>query len=489
MSATVSETPSIASVADPPPQMTSRQKLILVLLLGSQFMLAADFSILNVALPDIGTGLGFSIGSLQWVTTAFALAAAGFTLLFGRVADLFGRRKLFLTGMGMLTVASLVGGLATSPEILLVGRVAQGLATAIVTPAALSLLTTTFSEGPLRAKALGLNGAMLSAGFITGAVLGGVLTDLLSWRWTFFINVPVGATVFFLGLSVIKESRAERTATLDIPGAVTVSAGLLALVYGISTAQQKGWTSATTLVPLLAGIALLALFWAIELRTAEPLVSVRVVKRRSVRWGNLGGIVTFTMASSLTFLMTLYLQRVLGYSPLVTGLTFGLLGAAAFVGGTLAPRLIGKVGGPGGLVVGLIIQASASFMLFFVGDSKSWITLVLIGTAVSGYGHITAVVSYMVTSTSGLPDTEQGLATGLTTLTQQVGLTLGVPVLSTIATAQASQPHPGQSDASAVLDGVRTATLVNGGVLVAGMLLLAIFFLPKSGRPEATSPA
>lgn len=148
MSATVSETTSIASVADPPPQMTSRQRLILILLLGSQFMLAADFSILNVALPDIGTGLGFSIGSLQWVTTAFALAAAGFTLLFGRVADLFGRRKLFLTGMGMLTVASLVGGLATSPEILLVGRVAQGLATAIVTPAALSLLTTTFSEGP-----------------------------------------------------------------------------------------------------------------------------------------------------------------------------------------------------------------------------------------------------------------------------------------------------------------------------------------------------
>ncbi|MFE4862262.1 MFS transporter [Streptomyces sp. NPDC056670] len=486
MSATVSETPTIASVADPPQlRMTSRQRLILVLLLGSQFMLAADFSILNVALPDIGTGLGFSIGSLQWVTTAFALAAAGFTLLFGRVADLFGRRRLFLTGMGMLTLASLVGGLATSPEMLLVGRVAQGLATAIVTPAALSLLTTTFSEGPLRAKALGLNGAMLSAGFITGAVLGGVLTDLLSWRWTFFINVPVGAAVFFIGLSVIQESRGSRTAKLDVPGAVTVSAGLLALVYGISTAQEKGWTSAATLVPLIAGIALLALFWAIELRTAQPLVSVRVVRRRTVRWGNFAGIVTFTMASSLTFLMTLYLQRVLGYSPLVTGLTFGLLGAAAFVGGTVAPRLIGKVGGPGGLVVGLTIQASASFMLFFVGDTKSWITLVLVGTAVSGYGHITAVVSYMVTATSGLPDEEQGLATGLTTLTQQVGLTLGVPVLSTIATAHAGEPHPGRTDAQVVLDGVRTATLVNGGVLLAGMILLAVFFLPKSRRATA----
>ncbi|MEV8524875.1 MFS transporter [Streptomyces sp. NPDC052000] len=488
MSATVSETPTIASVADPPQlRMTSRQRLILVLLLGSQFMLAADFSILNVALPDIGTGLGFSIGSLQWVTTAFALAAAGFTLLFGRVADLFGRRRLFLIGMGMLTLASLVGGLATSPEMLLIGRVAQGLATAIVTPAALSLLTTTFSEGPLRAKALGLNGAMLSAGFITGAVLGGVLTDLLSWRATFFINVPVGAAVFFIGLSVIQESRAERTAKLDVPGAITVSGGLLALVYGISTAQEKGWTSAATLIPLLAGLVLLGVFWAIELRTPEPLVSVRVVKRRTVRWGNLGGFVSFTMASSLTFLMTLYLQRVLGYSPLVTGLTFGLLGAAAFVGGTVAPRLIGRVGGPGGLVVGLAVQASASFLLFFVGDTKSWITLVLVGTAISGYGHITAVVSYMVTATSGLPDEEQGLATGLTTLTQQVGLTLGVPVLSTIATAQAGRPHPGQSDAQAVLDGVRTATLVNGGVLLAGMVLLAVFFLPKARRAEVTA--
>ncbi|WP_262412753.1 MFS transporter [Actinacidiphila acidipaludis] len=483
MSTTVDQSEGFAPVADSPPRMTSRQRLVLILLLGAQFMLAADFSILNVALPDIGTGLHFSLGSLQWVTTAFSLAAAGFTLLFGRVADLFGRRRLFLTGIAMLTAASLVGGLATSPGMLVTGRVFQGLATAIVTPAALSLLTTTFPEGPLRAKALGLNGAMLSAGFITGAVLGGVLTDLLSWRWTFFINVPVGAAVFIIGLSVIKESRTQGSARLDLPGAVTVSAGLLALVYGISTAQQKGWTSARTLLPMAAGAVLLVVFWLIELRTEEPLVSVRVVRRRTVRWGNLGGIVTFTMASSLTFLMTLYLQRVLGYSPLVTGLTFGLLGAAAFAGGTFAPRLIGRVSGPGGLLTGLVIQASASFLLVFVGDGKSWITLVLVGTAISGYGHITAVVSFMVTATSGLPDEEQGLATGLATLTQLVGLTLGVPVLSTIATAKASRPHPGHSDAWAVLSGVRTATLVNGSVLLVGALVLALFhFLPRARR-------
>ena len=459
------------------PIMSRRQRLVLILLLGAQFMLAADFSILNVALPDIGRGLGFSLADLQWVTTSFALAAAGFTLLFGRVADLFGRRRLFLIGMALLTVASLVGGLADAPGILLAGRVAQGLATAMVTPAALSLLTTTFPEGALRDRALGWNGAMLSAGFITGAVLGGVLTDLLSWRWAFFINVPVGAVVLVMAILTLKESHAERTARLDIPGAVTVSGGLLTLVYGITEAQSAGWTSARTLVPLLLGVVLLAAFWLIELRTTDPLVSVKVLRRRSVRWANLGGLITFTMGSGVTFLMTLYLQRVLGYSPLVAGLSFGLLGAAAFVGGTMAPRVIGRLGGAKALVVGLLVQSSASFMLAALGgDSKNWIILVLAGTAVAGFGHISAVVAYMVTGTSGLPNNEQGLASGITTLTQLVGLTLGIPVLSSIATARANSLQATHSAAESILSGVRLALLVNGGVLVVGALVIAVFF-------------
>lgn len=217
-------------------RMTGRMRLVLVVLLLAQFMLAVDFSILNVALPVIGQGLGFSLGGLQWIATAFALAAVSFTLLFGRVADLVGRRRLFLGGMALLGVSSLVGGLATGPEMLMAARVAQGLATAAVTPAGLSLLTASFPEGPLRAKALGLNGALMSAGFTTGAILGGVLTDLLSWRWAFLVNVPVALAVLLVAPAVIAESRPAVRPRLDIPGAVTVTGGLLALVYGLTVA-------------------------------------------------------------------------------------------------------------------------------------------------------------------------------------------------------------------------------------------------------------
>lgn len=460
-------------------------RVILILLLAAQFMLAADFSILNVALPDIGRGLGFSLGSLQWITTSFALAAAGFTLLFGRIADLFGRRRMFLLGIGLLTAASLVGGFAVSPAMLLVGRTAQGVATAVVTPAALSLLTTSFPQGPLRDRALGLNGAMLSAGFITGAILGGVLTDLLSWRWAFFINVPVGLFVLIAAVFAVRESRAERTGRLDVPGAVTVSGGLLLVVFGISSAEPDGWLSAVTLGSLAAGIVALVGFWFIETRTKYPLVSLGVLRLRNVRWGNFGGIITFTMGSGITFLMTLYLQRVLGYSPLVTGLSFGLLGAAAFVGGMTAPRLIGRLGAPQSLVVGLVVQAAASGMLVGLGGgTRSWLILVLAGTAVAGFGHITSVVCFMVNATTGLPDNQQGVATGMATLTQQVGLALGIPVLSAIATVRASALQAAHASAAdAVLGGVRLALIVNGAVVLAGAVLIALFFVGRLAPP------
>lgn len=250
--------------------MTGRQKLVLTLLLGAQFMIAVDFSILNVALPVVGKGLGFSLADLQWIATAFALAAAGFTLLFGRVADIVGRKRLFLGGMAVLGASSLLGGLATSPEVLLSARVLQGLATAAVTPAGLALLTTAFKEGPLRERALGLNGALMSAGFTAGAILGGLLTDLLSWRWAFFINAPVALLVLVLAPSVITDSRPTGRPRLDIPGAVTVTGGLLALVYGLTQAGETGWTTPTTLAALLAGVALLVTFWFVEKRAATP---------------------------------------------------------------------------------------------------------------------------------------------------------------------------------------------------------------------------
>ncbi|MET9499799.1 MFS transporter [Streptomyces sp. NPDC006552] len=450
-----------APAAPPAPRMTSRQRLLLTLLLGSQFMLAVDFSILNIALPDIGNGLGFSLGNLQWISTAMMLPSAGFTLLFGRFADIAGRRKMLLVGMALLALGSLIGGLATTPEVLLAARVLQGLASALATPAALSLLTTSLPEGPLRDKALGLNGTLISAGFTVGAIFGGVLTDLLSWRWAFFINVPVAAAILLAAPRVIPESRGVRT-KLDIPGAITVTGGLLALVYGVTTAGQQGWGDPTALLSLAVAAALLVAFWLVELKAEAPLAPVRVLKRQSVKWGNFAGLITFTMESSVIFLLTLYLQEVFGYSPLQTGLAFCGIGIASFIGGMVAPRAIGRFGNRNALAGGLLLQAIGTGALFLVGNGGAGsLVLMLAASSAGAFGHLNAIVGYMVTATSGLPDGEQGLATGLASMTQQVGITMGIPVLSSIATARIAAT-------GSTLSGIHTALLVDAAIVLAG---------------------
>ncbi|MFI9588833.1 MFS transporter [Nonomuraea sp. NPDC052265] len=442
-------------------RMTPAQRLVLVLLLGSQFMLAVDFSILNVALPVIGSGLGFALADLQWVATAFALAAAGFTLLFGRIADLFGRRRLFLIGMVLLGLSSLAGGLATSPGVLLVARVAQGLATAVVTPAGLALLTTAFPGGPLRARALGLNGALMSAGFTSGAVLGGLLTELLSWRWAFFVNVPVALAVVVAAPAVLKESRPAERPRMDVPGAASVTAGLLALVFGLTRAGERGFADPLGLGALAAGAALLVTFWYVERRAAAPLVPVTVLARPNVTWGNLAGLIAFATETSLVFLMTLYLQKVLGYSALATGLAFGVLGLGTVLGGVVAPRVLGRLGTGRALAAGFGLQAVATASLALLGTGPGWIWLLLAATFAGGVGNMVAIVGFMVTATSGLPDSEQGLATGLATMTQQVGITMGIPVMSAVATAAMGT----------VLQGVIVAVLVNAALTFAGALI------------------
>ncbi|MFE5618586.1 MFS transporter [Streptomyces sp. NPDC056543] len=434
--------------------MDGRMRLVLLVLLVAQFMLAVDFSILNVALPVMGEGLGFSLAGLQWIATAFALAAAGFTLLFGRVADLVGRRRLFLAGMALLGLSSLAGGLATDPAVLMAARVAQGLATAAVTPAGLSLLTSSFPEGPLRAKALGLNGALMSAGFTTGAILGGVLTDLLSWRWAFFINVPVALAVLLVAPAVLKESRPEVRPRLDVPGAITVTGGLLALVYGLTTEP----------LALPVGVALLVAFWFVERRAASPLVPVRILTRRTVVWGNLAGLVAFVTETSLVFLMTLYLQDVLGFSPLAAGLSFGVLGAGTVLGGVLASRFIGRYGSRAALVAGGLLQAAATVSLYALGDDRGWLWLLLAATFAGGVGNMLAIVGFMVTATSGLPDSEQGMATGLATMTQQIGITMGTPIMSAVVVTSTT-----------VLDGIGLAVLVNAAIVLAGAVLAGLF--------------
>jgi EmrB/QacA subfamily drug resistance transporter len=459
------------------PRTRRRDRAILAVLLTAGFTLAVDFSILNVALPVIGEDVGFSLGGLQWIATAFSLCAAGFTLLFGRIADLFGRRRLFLCGIALLGVSSLVGGIADAPWILITARVAQGLATAAVTPAALSLLTTSFPEGPVRDRALGLNGALMAAGFTTGAILGGVLTDVFSWRWAFFINVGVAAAVLAVAPGVLAESRPERCPRLDVPGAVSVTLALLAVVYGLTQAGERSWGDPHAYGALLIGAGLLVAFWVIEQRVPEPLVPVSVLRRRSVGWGNFAGLLAFATETSVVFLLTVYLQKVLGYSPLQAGLSFAVLGAGTVIGGVVGPKVIARFGSRNALVIGFLVQAAATVPLAFLGGHQRWIVVLLAATFVGGIANLVAIVGFMVTATSGLPDHEQGLATGLATMSQQVGITMGIPVMSAVVTARVN--GLGAPTAQHVLDGVSLALIVNAAACLVVAVVVAVT-LPRS---------
>lgn len=460
--------------------MTSRQRLALIVLLAASFTLAVDFSILNVALPTVGADVGFSLENLQWIATAFALCAAGFTLLFGRVADLAGRRKMFLIGMALLGAASVAGGLAADPALLLIARVGQGIATAIVVPAALSLLLNSFPEGPLRDKALGLNGSLMAAGFTTGAILGGLLTDLLSWRWAFFINVPVAAAVLLIAPAVLAESKPVMKQRLDVPGAVTVTLGLLALIFGLTNAAGHSWTDPLTLGSLAAAVVLFIAFTACEHRAQSPLVPLSILKRSAVGWGNIAGVMAFVTETSLVFLLTLYLQQVLGYTPLGAGLSFAVLGLGTILGGILGPKVIGKVGSKKAIVYGFIVQATATGALVLLSTDATSIALLLAATFVGGVANLVVIVGFMVTATSGLPETEQGLATGLATMSQQVGITMGIPIMSAVFTAQLVTF--GSNDAPAVLGGVTVAIGVNAVLCLFTALLVALL-LRKPAKP------
>jgi MFS family permease len=413
-----------------PPRFNSRQRLILLLLLGAGFMLSVDFSILNVALPEVGAGVGLGLDGLPWIISAYALPAAGFTLLLGRMADLLGRRKLFLSAMILLIVASLLGGFAVNPQMLLTARVLQGLATAMAIPASMSMLTTTFPEGPMRARVLGLNGALLSAGFTVGALVGGTLVNLLSWQAAFFINVPVALPILILTPFLISESKLPNRVKLDLPGAVTVTGGLLAVVYAVI---EKN------LLAAIVGVLLLAAFWKIELRSSAPLASVRILKRPTVKWGNFAGLIVFAMEPAMIFLATLYLQNILGLSPFTTGLIFGIPGLAAVAAGVIAGRLIGRFGSRKVLTVGLTVQGLATLPLVFLSADPISLAILIPALFIGFFGHVSSIVAFTVTGTSGLPNDEQGLAMGLVSMTQQVAITVGIPILGAIAAMQSAE--------------------------------------------------
>jgi len=449
----------------------ARRRLMLALLCSAQFLVVLDFSIVNVALPSIQADLGFSRSELQWLITAFLLPFGGLLLLAGRAADLFGRRRLFLAGMGLFTVASLLGGLAQSEAWLLAARAGQGLGAALVAPAALSLLTTSFAEGPERERALGVNGAVLSGGFVAGVILGGILTGALSWRWTLFVNVPVGVAAMLATPALLPESRDRRAPQrLDAAGALLGTASLTSLIYGISTAEGNGWLAGGTILTVGGGLALGAAFLLVESRAQAPLAPLAVLRRRSVLWGNAIGMFTFGVAVGATFTLTLYMQEVLGFSPLGTGLAFAALGVAAVVAGAVGPSLTARAGVRAVLTAGLVIQAAGTAGLILIGAEQG-LAVILVATAVLGFGHVLAVVSFTIIATSGLPDHQQGLAGGLVQTAQQVGAGLGLAVIVAIATARSDALRGSRPEAEVLVGGAELGLLAGAAALALAALL------------------
>jgi MFS family permease len=445
------------------PALAARDRLVLFVLCAAQFMVALDFSVLNVALPVLGADLGMSPSALQWAVTAFALPSGGFLLLFGRTGDLYGRRRLFLAGLALFGAASLLATFAWDPASFLAGRALQGLGAAAIVPTGMSLLTTTFPEGPARDRALGISGTLLSLGFTVGMVAGGVLTDVLGWRSTMGLLTVFALIVLPLAPGLLPESRTPQRPRLDVPGAVTVTGGLLAVIYALSTAADHGFARADVLVALTVGVLLLAAFVLVESRSAAPLVSLPMLRRRTVAWGNVGGLVTFSMMSTVVFVLTLYLQEVLRLSAFQTGLVFGVQGVLSAVAGTFAPRVIGRFGARRTLVASLTGQGVLVAALLGLGSGGWSVWLATGAVALASMCHLGAIISYGLTVTSGVPDEEQGLATGLVTSTQQVGITVGIPLLGVLATT-----------ADDLLTGVRTVIALDAAIVLTAAALLAL---------------
>jgi EmrB/QacA subfamily drug resistance transporter len=411
--------------------------VVLVLICFAQFMVILDATIVNVALPSIQKDLNLSEGNLQWIVNAYTLVFGGFLLLGGRAGDLLGRKRLFLIGLVIFTGASLLDGLASSEGVLIGARSLQGLGAALISPAALSIIATTFKEGAERAKALGVWAAIAIGGSAIGLVLGGVLTQYFSWPWIFFVNVPVGIATFVFSSRLIPESRDEHAErNYDIAGAVTVTGGLMALVYAIVDAQQAGWGSAKTLGFFGLAAALLVAFVVIELRTKAPLVRLSIFRIRSLLTANIAMFLAMSGMFAMFFFNTLYIQRVLGYGPLKAGVAFLPFSAGIMVSAGIASQFAPRLGVRPVAAAGFVLSTAGLVLLTQLPVHGSYLTNVLPSIVLSSLGMGAVFMPLTLIATTGLEDTDQGLASGLFNTSQQIGGALGLAVLSTLATSK-----------------------------------------------------
>ncbi|CAM5477524.1 MFS transporter [Streptomyces griseomycini] len=448
--------------------------LVVALACAGQFLVVLDISVVNVALPSMRTGLGLDEQGLQWVVNAYAIAFAGFMLLGGRAGDLYGRKRMFLVGLGLFTLASLAGGLAQEGWQLLLARAVQGLGAAVLAPSTLTIVTSAVPEGAARARAIATWTAVGAGGGAAGGFVGGVLVDALSWRWVLLINVPVGAVVLAGAARWLAEGRAGDGRRLDLPGALLVTAGLAALAYGISQTEAEGWTAAATLVPLCAGLVLIVLFLLVEARAKAPLMPLGLLRLRSVSSANAAMFLSGSAMFCMWFFMTLYAQNVLGYTPLEAGLALVPSSLAVVIGSKVAPRLMRTAGPRAVAVLGTLVAVAGFGWQSTMTADGTYLTTIMFPGVLMMLGAGLAGTPLAALATSGAPPQEAGVVAGLVNTSRTMGGSLGLAVMSTIAAARTA----GDRTPQALTEGYALAFRTGAVVLAVGVVLMWLW-LPR----------
>ncbi|MCT2583666.1 MFS transporter [Actinophytocola gossypii] len=456
--------------------------LTLVLTCGAQFVVVIDETIVNVALPSIGTELAFGTAELAWVVDAYMLLFGGFLLLGGRCADLFGRVRMFRVGLTLFAVASLVAGLAGSPELLVVARAAQGLGAALLSPAALSILVVTFTEENARRRALGIWGGLIGVAGVSGVILGGVITEAVGWPWIFFVNVPIAIVLGGLTLLLPTGEACASTGRFNPVGATLVTSGLLLLIYTVIETSHRSWSDPVTVAGLAGAAALLVAFVAHERRTANPIVRLGLLARRPVAVANILTVLVSAGLYGMFFLLTLYMQQVHQWSPLRTGWSWAPFGVAIAVVTVLAIRLLPRIGSRSLVVGGLLLFAAGQYLLLRTTATGGYVEELLPALLLCGAGLGLALVPNTVTAVSGIAPAEAGAASGTLNTSQQVGGAVGLAVLATLATRRfASELATGTTPADAIMSGFHHAFTVMLGLTATAVLVA--FLVPSVRRP------
>jgi EmrB/QacA subfamily drug resistance transporter len=453
--------------------------IALILLCSAQFVVVLDASIVNVALPTIGEALSFSESSLPWVVNAYVLTFGGCLLLGGRLADLLGRRRVFMAGLILFALASLAGGLAANSGQLIAARAVQGLGGAILSPAALSIVATTFKDGAERNKALGIWGAVAGSGGAAGVLLGGVLTEGLGWEWVFWVNVPIGIAAAAIAPSLLAETRSEdEVRHFDVAGAATITLGLSALVFALLDAESAGWGSTQTILTLAASVVLIAAFVAIERRSRAPLVPFSIFRRSTVTGANVAGLLVGASLFSMFFFISLYMQQVLGYSPIKAGLSYLPLAVSIILSAGIASALVTKVGFKPILALGMVFIAIGLIWFSQISADGSFLADILGPSLFAAVGLGFSFVPVTIAAVSGIEDREQGLASGLINTSQQVGGALGLAILAAVANGIIGESH----DPAKLTEGFQTAFAVGAVFAVLGLIATLVLIRTKDSK-------